>query len=75
MTEGQIVTLYPSGQVSSGMVRGMIFPKMPLRIDLVPSSLFAVDQAPAAGNNWTLSLRALNTGDGRVSIRWSVNNQ
>jgi serine/threonine protein kinase len=72
VTPNQVITFYPTGRVSAGMVRGLIYPEQPLKIDVQPAAMYDVLQTPSAGNQWELVLRARYSGDASASIRWAV---
>lgn len=72
MTPNQIITFYPTGRVSAGMLRGLIYPEQPLKIDVQPAAMYDVLQTPSAANQWQLILRARYSGDASASIRWAV---
>ena len=72
VTPHQIITFYPTGRVSAGMLRGLIYPEQPLKIDVQPAAMYDVLQTPSAANQWELILRARYSGDASASIRWVV---
>ena len=72
VTPNQIITFYPTGRVSAGMLRGLIYPEQPLKIDVQPAAMYDVLQTPSAANQWQLILRARYSGDASASIRWAV---